>query len=431
MLDIKFVRENSEKIVEVLKKRNYDISVFDDFLNNEQQRKTILTAVENHRQQLNKISNEIDILRKQGKDTADLKLKAKDISNTIKTQETSLNEYEEKVKNALLIIPNIPHSSTPSGKTSEDNVEIRKIGDIPRFSFKPRDHSEVGELLGILDFERAGKLAGARFALYKGHGALLERALINFMLDIHTRENGYTELLPPFMVNRACMTGTGQLPKFEDDLFKIEGWEHFLIPTAEVPVTNVHRDEILREGDLPLYYTACTPCFRKEAGSYGKDVKGLIRQHQFNKVELVKFVKPETSYEELEKLTRDAEKILQRLGLAYRVVSLCAGDLGFASAKTYDIEVWLPGQARYREISSCSNFEDFQARRANIKYKPKDGGKPAYVHTLNGSGLAVGRTVVAILENYQQDDGSVMIPEALRPYMGGVERIEQKNIRER
>jgi len=426
MLDIKFVRENSEKIVEVLKKRNYDISVFDDFLNNEQQRKTILTAVENHRQQLNKISNEIDILRKQGKDTADLKLKAKDISNTIKTQETSLNEYEEKVKNALLIIPNIPHSSTPSGKTSEDNVEIRKIGDIPRFSFKPRDHSEVGELLGILDFERAGKLAGARFALYKGHGALLERALINFMLDIHTRENGYTELLPPFMVNRACMTGTGQLPKFEEDLFKIEGWEHFLIPTAEVPVTNIYRDEILKERELPLRYTAYTPCFRKEAGSYGKDVKGLIRQHQFNKVELVKFAKPENSYQELETLTQDAEKILQRLGLPYRVVALCTGDLGFASAKTYDIEVWLPGQGKYREISSCSNFEDFQARRANIKYKPKDGGKPRFVHTLNGSGLAVGRTVVALLENYQQEDGSVIIPDALRPYMGGLERIRKQ-----
>ena len=426
MLDIKFVRENSEKIVEVLKKRNYDISVFDDFLNNEQQRKTILTAVENHRQQLNKISNEIDILRKQGKDTADLKLKAKDISNTIKTQETSLNEYEEKVKNALLIIPNIPHSSTPSGKTSEDNVEIRKIGDILRFSFKPRDHSEVGELLGILDFERAGKLAGARFALYKGHGALLERALINFMLDIHTRENGYTELLPPFMVNRACMTGTGQLPKFEEDLFKIEGWEHFLIPTAEVPVTNIYRDEILKEDELPLRYTAYTPCFRKEAGSYGKDVKGLIRQHQFNKVEMVKFAKPENSYQELETLTQDAEKILQRLGLPYRVVALCTGDLGFASAKTYDIEVWLPGQGKYREISSCSNFEDFQARRANIKYKPKDGGKPRFVHTLNGSGLAVGRTVVALLENYQQEDGSVIIPDALRPYMGGLERIRKQ-----
>ena len=294
---------------------------------------------------------------------------------------------------------------------------------MPRFSFKPREHSEIGELLGILDFERGSKLAGARFTLYKGTGALLERALINFMLDIHTRENKYTEVLPPFMVNRACMTGTGQLPKFEDDLFKIEGWDHFLIPTAEVPVTNIFRDEILKEGELPIYYTAYTPCFRKEAGSYGKDVKGLIRQHQFNKVELVKFTKPETSYDELEKLTSDAEKILQRLDLPYRVVELCAGDIGFSSAKTYDIEVWLPGQGKYREISSCSNFEDFQARRANIKYKPKDGGKPRFVHTLNGSGLAVGRTLVAILENFQQEDGSVIIPEALRPYMGGVERI--------
>ena len=426
MLDIKFARENPEKVIEALKKRNYDISVFDDFLHNEEERKKTLTTVENHRQQLNKFSNEIDIFRKQGKDTTDLKLKAKDLSDTIKNQEAFLNKWEEKVKNALLIIPNIPHSSTPLGKTLEDNVEVRKIGDIPRFSFKARDHSEIGEKLGILDFERAGKLAGARFALYKGHGALMERALINFMLDVHTRENGYTELLPPFMVNRACMTGTGQLPKFEEDLFKIEGWEHFLIPTAEVPVTNIYRDEILKESELPLRYTAYTPCFRKEAGSYGKDVKGLIRQHQFNKVELVKFAKPENSYQELEMLTQDAEKILQKLNLPYRVVALCTGDLGFASAKTYDIEVWLPGQGKYREISSCSNFEDFQARRANIRYKPKDGGKPRFVHTLNGSGLAVGRTVVALLENYQQEDGSVIIPEAIRPYMGGLEKIRKQ-----
>ncbi|MBI3754838.1 MAG: serine--tRNA ligase [Deltaproteobacteria bacterium] len=428
MLDIKFARENPEKVVEALEKRNYDISVFDNFLENEKERKVLLGAVENHRRELNEISGKIDILRKQGEDTADLKVKAKDISNTIKTQETSLNEYEEKVKNALLIIPNIPHSSVPLGKTSDDNVEIRKHGNTPQFAFAAREHGEIGERLGILDFERGSKLAGARFTLYKGAGALLERALINFMLDAHTRENGYTEVLPPFMVNRACMTGTGQLPKFEEDLFKIEGWDHFLIPTAEVPVTNIFRDEILKEDELPIYYTAYTPCFRKEAGSYGKDVKGLIRQHQFNKVELVKFAKPETSYDELEKLTADAEKILQKLGLHYRVVALCTGDMGFASAKTYDIEVWLPGQNKYREISSCSNFEDFQARRANIKYKPKDGGKPRFVHTLNGSGLAVGRTLVAILENYQQEDGSVLIPDALRLYMGGMEKISKGDL---
>ncbi|HCY20046.1 MAG TPA: serine--tRNA ligase, partial [Deltaproteobacteria bacterium] len=365
----------------------------------------------------------------ENKDVSKILTEMQQISSQIKELDDKVKGEEEALEKILLNLPNIPHSSVPAGKTSEDNVEVRKVGDIPEFAFKPREHSETGEMLGILDFERAGKLSGARFAIYKGFGALLERALINFMLDIHTRENRYTELLPPFMVTRACMTGTGQLPKFEEDLFKIDGWDHFLIPTAEVPVTNMHRDEILKEDELPIYYTAYTPCFRKEAGSYGKDVKGLIRQHQFNKVELVKFSKPETSYDELEGLTRDAEKILQRLGLPYRVVVLCTGDMGFASAKTYDIEVWLPGQGKYREISSCSNFEDFQARRANIKYKPKDGGKPRFVHTLNGSGLAVGRTVVAILENYQQEDGSVVIPEALRPYMRGLEKIQKSNMK--
>src|SRR3972149_5406840 len=430
MLDIRFLRENLTEVEKRLALRGGNIGL-PEFRMLDEDRRRLIADVERLKQRRNAASEEIATLKKEKKDVSRLLEEMQHVSSEIKELDEGLKGKEEMLEKFLLNLPNIPHPSVPSGKTTEDNVEIRKAGSLPNFIFTPREHSEIGERLGILDFERGGKLAGARFTLYKGAGALLERALINFMLDVHTRENGYTEVLPPFMVNRACMTGTGQLPKFEEDLFKIEGWEHFLIPTAEVPVTNVHRDEILREGDLPLYYTACTPCFRKEAGSYGKDVKGLIRQHQFNKVELVKFVKPETSYEELEKLTRDAEKILQRLGLAYRVVSLCAGDLGFASAKTYDIEVWLPGQNRYREISSCSNFEDFQARRANIKYKPKDGGKPMYVHTLNGSGLAVGRTVVAILENYQQDDGSVMIPEALRPYMGGVERIEQKNIRER
>ena len=310
------------------------------------------------------------------------------------------------------------------GRDENDNIVVRVEGEKPGFSFTPKEHTEIGESLGIIDFERAGKLAGARFALMKGAGALLERALINFMLDLHTREHGYREVLPPFMVKSECFVGTGQLPKFEDDQFKIEGWDHYLVPTAEVPVTNIHREEILNEATLPIYYTAYTPCFRKEAGSYGKDVKGLIRLHQFNKVELVKFVAPETSYDELERLTADAEEVLRRLGLHYRVVLLCTGDTGFSSAKTYDLEVWLPGQGTYREISSCSNFEDFQARRAGIRYRP-GGAKPRFVHTLNGSGLAVGRTLVAILENYQCEDGSVVVPEALRPYMGGLEKIEK------
>jgi len=430
MLDIRFLRENLTEVEKRLALRGGDIGL-PEFRMLDEDRRRLIADVERLKQRRNAASEEIAKLKKEKKDASRLLEEMQHVSSEIKELDERLKGKEKMLKKFLLNLPNIPHPSVPSGKTTEDNVEIRKAGSLPSFTFTPREHGEIGERLGILDFERGGRLAGARFTLYKGLGALLERVLANFMLDIHTKENGYTELLPPFIVTRDCMIGTGQLPKFEEDLFKIEGWDHFLIPTAEVPVTNVHRDEILREGDLPLYYTAYTPCFRKEAGSYGKDVKGLIRQHQFNKVELVKFVKPETSYEELEKLTRDAEKILQRLGLAYRVVSLCAGDLGFASAKTYDIEVWLPGQGRYREISSCSNFEDFQARRANIKYKPKDGGKPMYVHTLNGSGLAVGRTVVAIMENYQQEDGSVMIPEALRPYMGGTERIEQKNIGER
>lgn len=430
MLDIKFLRENIEDVEKRLGLRGAGISL-SDLKKLDEDRRRLITEVESLKQKTNEVSKEIGKLKKENrqitivepiitiKEDVNRKMeKAKE-----KELDDEINKKEEAIKNILLTIPNLPHSTVPEGKTSEDNKEIRKVGAIPHFSFKPREHSEIGELLGILDFQRGSKLAGARFTLYKGTGALLERALSNFMLDLHTRENGYIEVLPPFMVNRACMTGTGQLPKFEDDLFKIEGWDHFLIPTAEVPVTNIFRDEILKEGELPIYYTAYTPCFRKEAGSYGKDVKGLIRQHQFNKVELVKFTKPETSYDELERLTLDAEKILQKLGLSYRVVALCTGDLGFSSAKTYDIEVWLPGQNKYREISSCSNFEDFQARRANIKYKPKDGGKPRFVHTLNGSGLAVGRTLVAILENFQQEDGGVIIPDVLRPYVGGIEKI--------
>lgn len=425
MLDIKFLRDNLEEVEKRLALRGGTIDL-SEFKKIDEDRRRLIAEVEGLKQKKNAASEEIARLKKEKKDAAHLLADMQQVSSRIKELDEKVKEEEDALERLLLNIPNIPHSSVPLGKISEDNVEVRKSGGLPKFSFAPRDHSEIGEMLGILDFERAGKLAGARFSLYKGAGALLERALINFMLDIHTRENGYTEILPPFMVNRACMTGTGQLPKFEEDLFKIEGWDHFLIPTAEVPVTNIFRDEILKEDELPIYYTAYTPCFRKEAGSYGKDVKGLIRQHQFNKVELVKFSKPETSYEELETLTQNAEKILQKLNLPYRVISLCTGDLGFASAKTYDIEVWLPGQSKYREISSCSNFEDFQARRANIKYKPKDGGKPKFVHTLNGSGLAVGRTLVAILENCQQEDGGVIIPEALRPYMGGIEKIRKQ-----
>ncbi|MEJ2202344.1 MAG: serine--tRNA ligase, partial [Desulfuromonadaceae bacterium] len=347
----------------------------------------------------------------------------KEVSARIKTLDDELKEVEENLQALLLQIPNIPHEQGPVGASEEDNREVKRWGEPPVFAFTPKPHWEIGEELGILDFERGSKITGARFTLYRGGAARLERALINFMLDLHTGEHKYVEILPPFMVNRESMTGTGQLPKFEDDLFHTEGPDYFLIPTAEVPVTNIHRDEILAGADLPLSYTAYTPCFRREAGSYGKDTRGLIRQHQFNKVELVKFVKPEESDAELASLLDNAEEVLRRLKLPYRVVDLCSGDLGFSAARTFDIEVWLPGQETYREISSCSNFRDFQARRAAIRFRREEGGKAELVHTLNGSGLAVGRTLVAILENYQQADGSVLVPEALRPYLGGLERI--------
>jgi seryl-tRNA synthetase len=343
----------------------------------------------------------------------------KDLDRVVEEKERALQEF-------LLVIPNLPHPSVPKGTDPSENEEVRRWGEIPKFDFEPKPHWDIGEDLGILDFKNGAKISGARFTLYWDLGAKLERALINFMLDLHTREHGYREVLPPFMVNRTTMTGTGQLPKFEEELFKIEGLEYFLIPTAEVPVTNIHQDEVLEESVLPLYYTAYTPCFRKEAGSYGKDTRGLIRQHQFNKVELVKFSKPENSYEELEKLLSNAEEVLKRLKLPYRVVTLCTGDLGFSASKTYDIEVWLPGQNTFKEISSCSNFEDFQARRAKIRYRVSGKSKTEYVHTLNGSGLAVGRTLVAILENYQQPGGSVLIPEVLRPYLYGVEKIDKR-----
>ncbi|MBI5195598.1 MAG: serine--tRNA ligase [Nitrospirae bacterium] len=419
MLDIKILREKTQMVIDALKKRGADASILDGLLRLETERRAQLGVVEELRQRRNALSEEIGTLRKQGQSPSAFLENAKKISDEIALKEQSLRELEAQILQEILVIPNIPHESVPVGKDDTGNVEIRKWGRLPEFSFQPKAHWDIGEDLKILDFERAGKIAGARFCLYKGLGAKLERALINFMLDLHTGGAGYTEVFPPIIVNKDSMTGTGQLPKFEEDLFKIGNDERnlFLIPTAEVPVTNIFRGEILNEEELPVYYTAYTPCFRREAGSYGKDTKGLIRQHQFNKVELVKFVKPEDSYNELESLTLNAEEVLKRLGLPYRIVALCTGDLGFSSAKTYDIEVWFPSQERYREISSCSNFEDFQARRADIRFKRKGKKGTEFVHTLNGSGLAIGRTLAAILENFQQEDGSVIIPETLRPYM--------------
>ncbi len=422
MLDLKFIRSNLDKVKEMLKNRGYnlDVSVFETV---DKERREILATLERLRHQRNRVSEEIAAMKKKGEDASEIIGEMKEVSVEIKERETALSQVEDQLNPFLMIVPNMPHESVAIGVDENDNPEIRKWGETREMDFEPLPHWDIGERLGILDFARASKIAGARFALYRGAGALLERALINFMLDVHTKEHGYTEVLPPFMVNSAAMTGTGQLPKFKEDLFKIEGWDYFLIPTAEVPVTNIHREEILMEKDLPLYYVAYTPCFRSEAGSYGKDTRGLIRQHQFNKVELVKFSKPEESWDELEKLTNDAEEILKRLELPYRLVSLCTGDLGFSAAKTYDLEVWLPGQNLYREISSCSNFGDFQARRAGIRFKKKGASGTQLVHTLNGSGLAVGRTLVAVLENYQQKNGSVAIPEKLKPYMGGMDFI--------
>jgi seryl-tRNA synthetase len=424
MLDLRFVREHLDQVELALKNRGLQISL-EEFQQRDTARRRRLTEVEELRHQRNSLSQEIGLLMKAGeKDAAQpLKDRVSAINEEAKRLEEGVDREDAWMQEFLLTLPNLPHKSVPVGASSDNNPVVKTWGEPPSFAFKPKPHWEIGESLGILDFERAAKITGARFALLKGAGALLERALINFMLDLHTRKHGYLEVLPPFMTNRASMTATGQLPKFQEDLFKLEGWDYFLVPTAEVPVTNIHRDEILREEDLPLYYTAYTPCFRSEAGSYGKDVRGLIRQHQFNKVELVKFSRPEASYSELEGLLQDAETVLQELGLPYRVVVLCTGDLGFAAAKTYDIEVWLPGQNLYREISSCSNFEDYQARRAAIRFRRAGVKGTELVHTLNGSGLAVGRTMVAVLENYQQEDGRVVIPEALRPYMGGLEII--------
>ncbi len=405
-----------------MKERGQSID-FGRFLRLDTKRRDILLAVETLRNERNDASKKIGELKKKKADASALIAKMSEVSAKIKELDENLKITEEELNNFVLIIPNIQHESVPIGGGPDDNPILRSWGKKPSFAFEPKAHWDIGESLNILDFARGAKIAGARFTLYRGLAATLERALINFMLDLHTGEHSYTEVLTPFMVNRESMTGTGQLPKFAEDLFKIEGMDYFLIPTAEVPVTNIFRDEILEENKLPIYYVAYSPCFRSEAGSYGKDTRGLIRQHQFNKVEMVKFTKPETSYDELEKLTANAEEVLKRLGIHHRTVTLCTADLGFSSAKTYDVEAWMPGQNVYREISSCSNFEDFQARRASIRFRREKSGKVEFVHTLNGSGLAVGRTVVAILENYQQADGSVLIPQALQSYMKGANRI--------
>src|SRR3990172_2010259 len=426
MLDLRFVREKTDAVKAALSRRGITVDLT-EFLALDAKRRAAQLEIETLRRRRNEVSEEIGRLKKAGRPAGDKGAEMRAEGDQIAALENSTREVEEAQRNILLNIPNLPHVSVPDGKDENDNQELRRWspqgGEPPKFSFEPKPHWDLAEYLDIIDFDRAAKITGARFALYKGMGAKLERALISFMLDLHTTEHGYLEVLPPFMVNKTSMTATGQLPKFEEELFRVENGTYYLIPTAEVPVTNIHQDEILPEELLPVLYTAYTPCFRREAGPYGKDTRGLIRQHQFNKVELVKFTKPEDSYKELEALTNNAEEVLKRLGLPYRVISLCTGDMGFSAAKTYDLEVWLPAQNKYREISSCSNFEDFQARRGNIRYRPKGGKKTEFVHTLNGSGLAVGRTVVAILENFQQPDGTVIIPEALRKYLGGADRI--------
>ncbi|MCX5854451.1 MAG: serine--tRNA ligase [Deltaproteobacteria bacterium] len=421
MLDIKFLRQNVDLVRRKMRERGQEIDL-DTFTGLDATRRDILQEVEALRNERNQASREIGEKKKLKDDASSIIARMAEVSSRIRELEESLKKAEEDIDTMIMTIPNIPHESVAWGTSSEDNPVVREWGQKPCFDFAPRPHWDIGESLNILDFARGAKITGARFTLYRGAGATLERALINFMLDLHTAEHGYTEVLTPFMVNKESMTGTGQ-PKFADDLFKIDKLDYYLIPTAEVPVTNIHRDEILSEKDLPAYYVAYSPCFRSEAGSYGKDTRGLIRQHQFNKVELVKFTTPETSYDELEKLTGNAEEVLKRLNIHFRTVSLCTADMGFSSAKTYDVEVWLPGQDAYREISSCSNYENFQARRASIRFRRESTGRVEFVHTLNGSGLAAGRTLVAVLENYQQADGSVVVPEVLRPYMKGIDRI--------
>ena len=421
MLDMKFIRENLDEAERRLATRG-GASCLAGFRDLDERRRALLREGESLKAVKNSVSEEIGKVRDKSQ-VQDKILEMREVSNRIKSLDEELKQADEELSGVLMTVPNLPDPSTPLGSSENDNVVVRSWGDPQPLAFTARPHWEIGEGLGILDFERAAKITGARFTLYRGAGARLERALINFMLDLHTEQHGYVEVLPPFMVNRDSMTATGQLPKFEEDLFRLADPEYFLIPTAEVPVTNIHRGEILKRSDLPICYTAYTPCFRREAGSYGKDTRGLIRQHQFNKVELVKFAHPSESSAELEKLTANAEKVLQLLELPYRVMALCSGDIGFSAAKTYDLEVWLPGQNCFREISSCSTFGDFQARRAGIRFREDEKAKPEFVHTLNGSGLAVGRTVVAVLENFQQADGSVLVPAVLRPYMGGLERI--------
>ncbi|MBV4420245.1 serine--tRNA ligase [Clostridium tyrobutyricum] len=425
MLDLKKIRNNPEEIKKLLSNRgeDFDLSSIDEVLDLDEERRNILVKVEELKKNRNESSSKIAKMKKSGESADEVLAEMKKLSSEIKEYDVKLSSIDDKIQYIMLRIPNIPNSQVPDGKSDADNVEIRRWSDPTKFDFEPKAHWDIGTDLNILDFERAGKVSGSRFTFYKGLGSRLERSIISYFLDVHTEKHGYTEMMPPYMVNRDSMTGTGQLPKFEEDAFRISNNDFFLIPTAEVPVTNFYRNETLKGEDLPIKYAAYSACFRSEAGSAGRDTRGLVRQHQFNKVELVKFVKPEQSYDELEKLTRDAEDVLRGLKLPYRVVRICKGDLGFTAALKYDIEVWMPSYNRYVEISSCSNFEDFQARRANIKYKETPKDKPKYIHTLNGSGVAIGRTVAAILENYQREDGTVEIPEVLRPYMGNRETI--------
>ncbi len=426
MLDSKLLREQLDQVREKLRHRNEDISGLDRFTELDVRRRKLLQESESLKNRRNTVSQEVARKKRQGESADDLIEEMRRVGEQIKHLDEQLRDVQGQLDDILLTLPNVPHDSVPVGESEEDNVPVRYWGEKPDFSFTPKPHWELGVELGLLDFERAAKVTGSRYVFYRGLGARLERALINFMLDLHTSEHGYEEMFPPFIVNRHSLLGTGQLPKFEEDVFRIAEHDDYLIPTAEVPVTNFFRDEILSADQLPMKFAAYSACFRSEAGAAGRDTRGLIRMHQFNKVELVKFVEPQSSYDELERLVNDAEQVLQRLGLPYRVVLMCTGDLGFTAAKKYDLEVWLPASGQYREISSCSNFESFQARRANIRYRPHPKAKPEFVHTLNGSGLAIGRTVAAILENYQQEDGSVVVPEALRPYMNGVDVIRPR-----
>ncbi|NIK12768.1 serine--tRNA ligase [Alkalibacillus almallahensis] len=425
MLDMKFLRDNFDEVKQKMQNRGEDLTDLDQFLDWDEKRRAYIQESEELKARRNEVSKEISQLKKNKEDADHLIQEMREVGDRIKEIDNELNEVETKLNQLMLSIPNVPHESVPIGETEDDNVEVRQWGEVPSFDFDVKPHWDIADELDIIDFERASKVTGSRFAFYKGLGARLERALINFMMDLHSDHHGYEEMMPPQIVNRDSLTGTGQLPKFGEDVFKLEEWDYFLIPTAEVPVTNYHRDEILTADDLPKKFTAFSTNFRSEAGSAGRDTRGLIRQHQFNKVELVQLVKPEESYETLESLTNDAEEVLQQLKLPYRVMNMCTGDLGFTAAKKYDIEVWIPSYETYREISSCSNFEDFQARRSGLRFRREANSKPEYMHTLNGSGLAVGRTVAAILENYQNDDGSVTVPDVLKPYMGNVERISQ------